>query len=118
MRGRSFVIIDVIHLGAPAGADALLAPLRALDPVMDTVGVIAARDLGHLHMDPEHPVPAVGDGLILSSLPADAIDQLITVARSGTGSPLPVAELRHLGGEMRRARPHNGALAAIDAHYL
>jgi FAD/FMN-containing dehydrogenase len=118
IRGRSFVIIDVIHLGAPAQADALLAPLRALDPALDTIGTIAAPALGHLHMDPEHPVPAAGDGLLLSSLPAQAIDQLITVAGPGTGSPLLVAELRHLGGEIRRARPGNGALAAIDASYL
>ena len=26
-------------------------------------------------------------------------------------------EVRHIGGEMRRARPGNGALAAIDADY-
>src|SRR5205823_6590013 len=64
----------------------------------------------------DHPVPAAGDGLLLSSLPAQAIDQL--VAAAGPGSPLLVAELRHLGGELRRARPGNGALAAIDADYL
>jgi hypothetical protein len=33
IRGRSFTVIDVIHLGAAAEADRLLAPLRALDPV-------------------------------------------------------------------------------------
>jgi len=118
IRGQSFAVIDVIHLGTPAQADALLAPLRALGPVMDTIGTIAAPALGHLHMDPEHPVPAKGDGMLLSSLPAQAIDQLIMVAGPGTGSPLLVAELRHLGGEMRRTRPQNGALAAIDADYV
>jgi FAD/FMN-containing dehydrogenase len=30
LRGKSFVVIDVIHLGAPAEADRVLAPLRAL----------------------------------------------------------------------------------------
>ena len=118
IRGQSFVVIDVIHLGAPAQADALLASLRVLDPAMDTIGTIPAPALGHLHMDPEHPVPVGGDGLLLSSLPALAIDQLITVAGPGTGSPLLMAELRHIGGEMSRARPHNGALAAIDADYI
>jgi FAD/FMN-containing dehydrogenase len=117
IRGRSFAVIDVIHLGAPAKADALLAPLRALGPVMDTIGMIPVPALGHLHMDPEHPVPAKGDGLLLASLPAQAIDQLIKAAGPGTGSPLLVAELRHLGGEFARPRPGNGALAAIDADY-
>ncbi len=118
IRGRSFAVIDVIHLGAQAEADALVAPLRAMRPVMDTIAAIPASALGHLHMDPEHPVPAKGDGKLLSSLPARAIDQLISLAGPGSGSPLLVAELRHLGGELRRARPHNGALDCIDADYL
>jgi FAD/FMN-containing dehydrogenase len=117
IRGRSFAIIDVIHLGTPAQADALLAPLRALDPVTDTIGTIPAPALGHLHMDPEHPVPAAGDGMLLSGLPAQAIDQLLMVVGPGSGSPLLVAELRHLGGEFSRPRPGNGALAFIDAEY-
>jgi hypothetical protein len=117
IRGRSFAVIDAIHLGAPAEADALLAPLRALGPVMDTIGMIPVPALGHLHMEPEQPFPAKVDGLLLASLPAQAIDQIIDIAGPGTGSPLLVAELRHLGGEFGRPRAGNGALAAIDADY-
>ncbi len=115
LRGRSFVVIDVIHLGTPAEADAQLAPLRALKPVTDTIAVIPARALSHLHMDPEQPTAGVGDGLLLDSLPAEAIETLIRVAPAGP--QLTVVELRHLGGEMKRARPANGALAAVDADY-
>ena len=100
---------------APAEADALLAPLRALDPVTDTIGMIPAQALSHLHMDPEQPSAGAGDGLMLASLPAEAIETLIRVA--GTGTRLAVIELRHIGGEMKRARPANGALAAVDADY-
>jgi hypothetical protein len=117
IRGQSFAIIDVIHLGTPAEAGGFLSPLRTLGPVIDTVGTIPAPALGHLHMDPEHPVPVKGGGLLLASLPAQAIDQLLAAAGPGTGSPLLVAELRHLGGEFSRARPGNGALDAIDADY-
>src|SRR5262249_50410086 len=109
--------IDVSHLGEPAEADQLLAPLRALRPVTDTVQVIPARAVGHLHLDPEMPVPSVGDGLMLASLPVDAVETLIRVIGTGTGPPLVLAELRHLGGELRHARPGSGALAAIDAGY-
>ena len=115
LRGKSFVVIDVIHLGTPAEADALLAPLRALNPVTDTIEMIPAQALSHLHMDPEKPSAGAGDGLLLASLPADAIETLIRVA--DTGTRLAVVELRHLGGEMKRARPANGALAAVDADY-
>jgi FAD/FMN-containing dehydrogenase len=114
LRGKSFVVIDAIHLGTPTEADALLASLRALNPVTDTIQMIPARALSHLHMDPEQPTAGVGDGLLLATLPAEAIDTLI---RAGTGPRLTVVELRHLGGEMKRVRPTNGALAAVDADY-
>jgi len=116
LRGRSFVVIDVIHLGEPAEADRLLAPLRALRPVTDTVQMIPTKALSHLHMDPEGPVAGAGDGLMLASLPAEAIETIIRVAGGHAGRLLGV-ELRQIGGEMKRARPRNGALAAVEAEY-
>jgi UDP-N-acetylenolpyruvoylglucosamine reductase len=118
IRGQSFTVIDVIHLGAPADADHLIAPLRALRPMTDTIETIPVPALGHLHMDPDRPVPAKGDGLLLASLPARAIDAIISAAEPGPTSPLLAVELRHLGGEMRRVRPGAGALAAFNADYL
>jgi len=115
LRGRSFVIVTVIHLGTPAEADALLAPLRALEPLTDTVQIIPANALGHVHVDPEQPIASVGDGLMLASLPAEAIETLVHVA--GPDTLLLAAELIHVGGEMKRARPASGALPAIDADY-
>ena len=112
--GGSFLVVDVVHLGSAAEADALLAPLRALRPVSDTVAVIPARALQHLHMNPEEPVPGVAGGLMLAQLPASAVDEVVRLARP----PMLAVELRHVGGEMRRARPGNGALAAIDADWF
>jgi hypothetical protein len=118
LRGRSFAVIDVIHLGAPDEADALLAPLRARRPMLDTIGMVPAPALCHLHMDPEHPSSGAGDGSLLAALPAEAIDTIVRVAGPGTGSPLAAVELRQIGGEMSRARPRNGAVAAYDAGYV
>ena len=95
----------------------MLAPLRALRPVTDTVGTIPVQALSHLHMDPEGPTAGTGDGLMLASLPAEAIDTLVRVAGPRAGTPLTVVELRLVGGEMKRVRPANGALAAVDADY-
>ena len=67
LRGRSFVTLFVSHLGTPAEADTLLAPLRALRPVTDTIQTIPAKALSHLHMDPEQPSASVSDALTLSS---------------------------------------------------
>lgn len=117
LRGKSFVVVEIVHLGEPEQADKLLAALRALGPVMDTVRPISTLELARMHMDPEHPVPVIGEGLLLGSLPAEAIEQLISTAGAGSPSPLVSLEVRHLGGELGRAQPENGSLAAVDAEY-
>ena len=116
-RGGWFAVVDAIHIGSPAEADEILRPLRDLAPVQDTVGPMPAQALAHLHMDPEQPMPGVGDGLMLASLPPEATAELLGVAGPGTASLLTAVELRHVGGEMRRARRGGGALAAVAAEY-
>ncbi len=117
MRGKSFVVVEVIHLGEPEQADELLAPLRGLGPVTDTIQRISTPALSHLHMDPEHPVPGTGDGMLLSTLPPEAIDEIIRTAGAASSSPLLSLEVRQLGGELGRARPESGALDAVGADY-
>ncbi len=117
IRGRSFVVVEAIHAGEPAEAESLLAPLHALEPEMNTMRPMSLGELGHLHMDPEQPVPAVGDGMLLSELPAEAVDEVVRVAGAASDSPLLSVEIRHLGGELGRAHPDNGVLASLDAAY-
>jgi hypothetical protein len=117
LRGGSFAVVDAIHLGSPAYADSLLAPLRALEPLADTMKTIPIEQLGKLHMDPEQPSAGIGDGMLLSDLLADGVEVLTDVAGPKEHSPLFSVELRQLGGEMGRARPGHGALAAVDASY-
>ena len=118
LRGRSFVVVEAAWLGDEAGGSEQLAPLRELDPEMDTFAMIPPTGLAALHMDPPEPVPGAGDGVLLSDLPADGIDALLEAAGPGTGSPLVSIEVRHLGGAAGRADPENGARAAIDAAYI
>ena len=40
VRGKSFAIVEAYHLGDPVHADELLAPLRALGPVNDTITTV------------------------------------------------------------------------------
>jgi len=118
IRGKSFVLVEAYHFGDPAQADQLLAPLRALGPVNDTITTVPLPALSHLHMDPEQPVPGKGDGMMLASLPGEAIDVLAETAGHRAAFPLTSVEVRHLGGEFGRARPGHGALACLDADYL
>jgi hypothetical protein len=115
---RSFAIVETYHLGDPRQADELLAPLRRLQPENDTIAAVPVPALSHMHMDPEQPVPGVGDGLMVGQLPDEAVDALVEVAGAGTRFPLLSVERRHLGGEFGRPRPENGALAAVEAQYV
>lgn len=117
IRGKSFVIVEAYHLGDPAQADELLAPLRALGPVNDTIATVPVPALSHLHMDPEQPVPGAGDGMLTGRLPGEAIDAFTRAAGPDGAFPLLSVELRHLGGELARPRPGHGALACLDADY-
>ena len=118
IRGKSFVLVEAYHVGDPAQADELLAPLRALGPVNDTITTVPVPALSHLHMDPEQPVPGKGDGMMVASLPGEAIDAFAETAGAGAAFPLTSIEVRHLGGELARPRPENGALACFDADYM
>ncbi|HEX6743176.1 MAG TPA: FAD-binding oxidoreductase [Solirubrobacteraceae bacterium] len=115
LRGQSFVIVEMAYLGDEASASELLAPLRALDPAMDTFATVTPADLLQLHMDPPQPVPGVGDGALLDVVPGEALDALVAV--SGPDTPLLSVELRHLGGAVGRAPQGHGALAALDGDF-
>jgi FAD/FMN-containing dehydrogenase len=115
VRGRSFVIVEAIYLGDEKDGAALLQPLRELGPAMDTVATMPISGLSRLHMDPEEPVPAKGDGGMLTDVGDELIDAVVAKT---VGSPLLTVEIRHLGGAVARAKPEHGAVAAFSAPYL
>jgi FAD/FMN-containing dehydrogenase len=114
-RGRAFVLVEAAYCGPEADGAALLQPLRSLGPEMDTLATITVDGLSELHMDPPQPVPFAGDGMLLSQLPADAVDAVVGIA--GSGSPLLSVEVRHLGGALANASAANGVLSSIDAGF-
>ena len=118
LRGRSFVGVQAFYLGAEAEGAALVAPIRALGPEIDTVATIPAAALQHVHMDPEHPVPGLGDGMLLDDLPAAGIDALVAAAGPGSGSPLLSVEVRQLGGALAKPAPGGGAVSHLDADFV
>jgi len=117
LRGGSFVVVEATYLGDEESAEELLRPLRELGPSMDTFATIPVQTLNKLHMDPEQPVPCVGDGMLLGDFPEEAIDALVAAAGAGSGSPLLSVEVRHLGGALARLQPGHGALATIEAGF-
>ena len=117
VRGRQFIAIDGAFLGSPEAGAEVLGPLRALVPEIDMFAPVPAAALSHIHMDPEHPVPGVGDGMVLDELTPAAIDALIAVAGPGSGSPLLSVELRQLGGAIGVPPAEHGALAKIGGAF-
>jgi hypothetical protein len=108
VRGRSFVVIEAAFLGTEAEGAELMGPLRDLRPELDTFTIVPPSALGHLHMEPEHPVARLADDGLVGALPAAAIDDLLAVAGPGSGSPLATVELRHA----------SGALEALERGYF
>ena len=84
---------------------------------MDTLATIPVEGLGELHMDPPQPVPFAGDGMLLSELPAEAVDALVGIVGAGSGSPLLSVEVRQLGGALAIASASSGAVSSIDARF-
>jgi FAD/FMN-containing dehydrogenase len=117
LRGRAFAMVEAAYCGDEATGTELTAPLRKLGPEIDTFATIPAPALSQLHMDPTEPVPAVGDGFLLTDFPAAAIDTLVGLAGADADTSLISIEVRHLEGALRRSAADGGALPYIDASY-
>jgi hypothetical protein len=118
IRGRQIVLIDGAVLGEEADAAALIAPLRALEPEIDTFAMVPAPSLVRLHQDPEEPVPYTSQTALIEELPQAAQQALVELAGPRSGSPLLLVELRQVGGALGRVTPGHGALAKLDARFV
>ena len=116
LRGRQFVTVGGAIVGSPTEAATLLEPLRALGPEIDLFAATDPKGLLRLHLEPEHPVPALSTHALLGDLAPQTIDALITAAGPGSGSQLLSVELRRLGGAA--AAEQFGALSRLSEDYL
>jgi len=118
IRGRPLLTIDAACIGGQAEGEATIAPLREIgETIMDTFAWMPAAGLCRIHMDPENPVPGVGEGRTIRELSDEAIDAFVSIAGPGSGSPLLLSELRHLGGALGRPDESGGALSYLDAGF-
>jgi hypothetical protein len=113
VRGGSFAVVLGALLGDEADGRELLRPLRELGPAMDTYAMVPPIALGDLAMDPPDPLPIQSTHHLVEDLPAAAIDDLVAAAGPGSGSPLAMVQLRHMGGALARREPGAGARATL-----
>ncbi len=118
IRGRPLLTIDGACIGAQAQGEATIAPLREIgETIMDTFAWMPTAGLSRIHMDPENPVPGIGEGMTVTDLSDEAIDAFASIAGPDSGSPMLLSELRHLGGALGRPAEDGGALSHLDAGY-
>jgi FAD/FMN-containing dehydrogenase len=113
VRGGSFAVVMAAFLGEEADGRELLRPVRRLGPSMDTFATAPPIVLADLAMDPPDPLPFVSAHQLLGELPASVIDDLVAAAGPGSGSPLALLQLRHMGGALARRAPGAGARATL-----
>jgi hypothetical protein len=119
IRGVPLLTIDAACIGTPAEGEATIAPLREIgETIMDTFAWMPAAGLCRIHMDPENPVPGIGEGQTIGELSDEAIDAFVGVAGPESGSPLLLSELRHRGGALGRPDENGGALSHLDAGFV
>jgi FAD/FMN-containing dehydrogenase len=118
LRGQELVVIDGAVLGSDDRGAELLAGLRALRPFMDTFARVPAKSLVRLHMDPEGGAPFASDSAMLAAFPDAAVDAFIAEAGPDARTSLLMAELRQLGGALRRPHEGGGVLSHLDAEFV
>src|SRR4051812_2605993 len=82
IRGKSFALVLVSVLGDPAEADRVMAPFRALGPVMDTIHPTALTEMTALAMDPPMPVPALSAHAVFDELTQEAVETIVERSRA------------------------------------
>lgn len=118
LRGRFAVHLRYAHCGDPIEAERVLAPmLEVAAPVMSLLGPIPATGTDVVHQDPKDPMPVHEGSRLLAELPAEAVDLLLAVAGPQHDLPVPMVELRLMGGALARQAAVPNAVAGRGAAY-
>jgi FAD/FMN-containing dehydrogenase len=119
LRGKKWLAITAACIGSKEEGETAIAPLREIgSAVIDGFQQMPAAGLSRIAMDPEPPVPGLGHHRLLAELPDDAISAFVDVAGPESGAPLLLAELRQLGGALRRPPENGGALEKLDEEFV
>lgn len=118
IRGKSFTGLAVAYLGEACEAEKLLAPFRAIDGLaMDSLRPVPLAELGSIAAEPTEPMPGLQRSWLLEGLDDTTISALTQVVGPGSGSPLPVVQIRHLGGALARTPDGSGSHGPVAEPY-
>ncbi|WP_326566431.1 FAD-binding oxidoreductase [Amycolatopsis rhabdoformis] len=100
LRGKHIAHVRVAYLGAD-GPD-LVAPLRALGPLVDTLDRLPFTESGSIAAEPPHPHAYLGDNRVVAQLPDATLDAIVEHVGPGASVPT-VLIVDLLGGAYARA---------------
>lgn len=103
LRDRFVVHMRFSSLRSRDEADGVLAPMRAIAPVLlDTITEMPYREASSIFFEPHTPVPWMERSAMLRCLPEEAVDVLLALLGPDARTDLGFVELRPLGGALER----------------
>jgi hypothetical protein len=122
LRGRRVVMVTICHAGAADQAMSLLDPItRVGAPLVNSLRPLSVADVGALFGPPIPPAPLRIGSRLLTHLPGAALREFVAKTGPASGSPLQMAQIRHLGGAFAQPAQQSGGPGAIghtDAQFL
>jgi FAD binding domain-containing protein/berberine-like enzyme len=121
LRGKSVVALRGCFSGErPEDGEEMLRPVREElgETIMDTFGPMPFAAMDAISMDPVDPMGARQNSEMLGDLSPEAIETLVEVAGSDSGSPLILLELRQLGGALKRTADRLSTMGKGDSKFI
>ena len=117
-RGKSLLNLRFACPGPAPEGERLAAPLRAFAPVYaGGFGSLKRTEIGTIHNDPSEPTSAAIDGALLGRIDQRFVDVLLDRFGPESGTPLTVAEVRHLGEATKRDVPEGSAASGRESDF-
>jgi hypothetical protein len=103
LQGAFVVHVRIAYHGDAVAGERLIAPLRALGPVLlDSVATMPYTAVGTIHAEPLVPIPYYDRTTSLRELSAETIGAFIEATGPESGCELTSVEIRALGGALDR----------------
>ncbi len=117
LRGKPFTVFHGAYLGDAEDGAALLQSIRDIGPVLDTFATVPPSALADMAMDPPEPLPYLSTTALIDEITPQGLDGILDAVGPGSGSPLPLVQIRQLGGALGRQAPGAGARATLPGSY-
>ena len=118
LAGRMSIGVRFLWVGDAAEGERRLASMRDAAPMLfDDVAVKPYTAVDSVHADPVDPMPVIDRGMLLTSLPDEAVRRFLAMVGPGSESPQVAVEIRQAGGALGRSGAHESAFDHRDARY-